>query len=141
MDFTTKSIKNPPFPLGRPGAIKNSGRAGNSRFKNSSSVAGNSSNQEASNIQSFAVAALDSVLLDLSREQPCFEDVTYGRELLDKLDDLKIAILDNTISRQDLLQLDKLIRDDRVVTDDPKLKEILTEIETRVAVEIAKLGL
>jgi hypothetical protein len=59
--------------------------------------------------------------------------------LLDILDDIKIALLDGDLGERDLLQLERAIRDQRAATDDPQLEALLDEIETRAAVELAKL--
>ncbi|WP_052046039.1 flagellar assembly protein FliX [Candidatus Paracaedibacter symbiosus] len=141
MDFSTKPINGSPSSLGRINVTRAATPTEKARFKRSATVTGTAPIQENGVLQTFAVTALDSALLDLSRAQPRFEDTTYAHELLDKLDHLKTAILSNTISQQDLLDLNQLILSKKLATDDPQLKEILSEIETRVAVELAKLGL
>lgn len=91
-------------------------------------------------MQGFTVTSLDMALLDLSRPPPRQENIDYGYELLDKLDKLKASLLTGTISHQDLVELDQILTSQKLQTTDPKLKEILKEIEIRVAVEIAKHG-
>jgi hypothetical protein len=59
--------------------------------------------------------------------------------LLDVLDGIKIALLDGQLTAGDLQRLERAIRDQRAATDDPRLEELLDEIETRAAVELAKL--
>jgi hypothetical protein len=59
--------------------------------------------------------------------------------ILDVLDEVKIALLDGQLSGETLLRLQRSVREQRAATDDPRLEELLNEIETRAAVEIAKL--
>lgn len=65
--------------------------------------------------------------------------VNRAGRLLDVLDDVKIGLLSGEISGDDLGRLQQAIRDQRDQTDDPKLEAVLDEIETRAAVELAKL--
>ena len=62
-----------------------------------------------------------------------------GGRLLDALDDLKIGLLDGALPRQAVERLASEAREQRMLTDDPGLDAILGEIETRAAVELAKL--
>lgn len=59
--------------------------------------------------------------------------------LLDALDQIKIALLDGQLTARELERLERAIRDQRSATDDPRLEALLDEIETRAAVELAKL--
>ena len=59
--------------------------------------------------------------------------------LLDALDDIKVALLGGELSGGDLERLSRAIREQRADTEDPKLEGLLDEIETRAAVELAKL--
>lgn len=63
----------------------------------------------------------------------------YGDDLLNRLDELKLAILTGAIAKDDLAELAQKLRQKRQQSDDPKLNEIIDEIELRVEVEIAKL--
>ena len=47
--------------------------------------------------------------------------------------------LDGAISGDDLVRLKIAIREERAMTDDPRLESLLDEIETRAAVEAAKM--
>jgi len=62
-----------------------------------------------------------------------------GSALLDRLDELRLALLTGTMPRTQLEQLRQLAHEHGPVVDDPKLAAILSEIELRVAVELAKL--
>jgi hypothetical protein len=62
-----------------------------------------------------------------------------GHLLLDKLEELKLALLGGTISPQALAELALLTRGRREDSGDPELQEVLDQIELRAAVELAKL--
>lgn len=140
MDFTSKSIKSSSS-VTRANTTKKAARSGKASFKNTSHLSASSSSQETITLQPFAVTALDTALLDLSRNPTPSEKIAYGHELLNKLEHLKTNILSGSISHQDLLNLNDCIANKKLETDDPKLKTILKEIETRIAVELAKFGL
>ena len=56
-----------------------------------------------------------------------------------ELDGLKAALLGGELSQGQLDNLARTVREQRSATDDPKLEAVLDEIETRAAVELAKL--
>jgi hypothetical protein len=62
-----------------------------------------------------------------------------GTLLLDKLEELKLALLGGTISRESLVELALLTRGRREDSGDPELQAVLDQIELRAAVELAKL--
>ena len=59
--------------------------------------------------------------------------------ILDVLDDLKIAVLDGEVAPATLGRLIEAVRQERGRTGDTGLEGLLDEIETRAAVEMAKL--
>lgn len=63
----------------------------------------------------------------------------YGDELLDRLDELRLAILAGAVSKERLAELAHRLREKRRQSDDPRLNEIIDEIELRAEVEVAKL--
>ncbi len=65
--------------------------------------------------------------------------VQYGDQLLDYLDEIKLAILYGAIPKDKLTNLAQILREKRKVCDDPRLNNIIDEIELRVEVEVAKL--
>ncbi len=62
-----------------------------------------------------------------------------GVRLLDALDNLKIGLLDGLLPRGAVESLAREAREQRGMTDDAGLDAVLAEIETRAAVELAKL--
>lgn len=63
-----------------------------------------------------------------------------GEELLDRLDELRRFLLAGAIPRDRLEQLARLGHARRSAVDDPRLAEVLDEIDLRVQVELAKLS-
>jgi hypothetical protein len=59
--------------------------------------------------------------------------------ILDVLEGLRLEVLDGGVSPEAMNRLARAVRDERQNTDDPRLEGVLDEIETRAAVELAKL--
>jgi hypothetical protein len=88
------------------------------------------------------IASIDALLALQSAEGPLERKkkaVRRASGILDVLDDLKAALLDGGISPQALTRLATAIREERAETDEPALESVLNQIETRAAVEMAKL--
>jgi hypothetical protein len=64
--------------------------------------------------------------------------VQYGDQLLDYLDEIKLAILNGAIPKEKLANLAQILRQNRQGCDDPRLNSIIDEVELRVEVEVAK---
>ena len=90
---------------------------------------------------STPVSAVDSLLV--LQEVP---DATSGtsraklraQDLLDQLDEVRHGLLAGALSRRMLDRLARIARSERQSVDDPRLQELLDEIELRAAVELAK---
>lgn len=63
----------------------------------------------------------------------------YGHFLLDRLEEIRLALLIGAIPKDQLARLAQTVRQRRERSDDPRLNEVLDEIELRAEVEIAKL--
>lgn len=61
-----------------------------------------------------------------------------AQDILDRLDDLRIELLTGSISREKLMQLSRIVSARRAQVTDPRLAEILDEIDLRAQVELAK---
>ena len=83
-----------------------------------------------------ALLALQDVETATERRR---RSVNRAGRLLDELDGLKIALLGGDLDAGQLDRLTRAIREQRSATEDPKLEDLLDEIETRAAVELAKL--
>jgi hypothetical protein len=62
----------------------------------------------------------------------------YATGLLDQLDRIRMGLLNGGLSRDQLQNLSKIITHHQQAAADPKLNEILKDIELRVRVELAK---
>lgn len=88
------------------------------------------------------VASLDALLALQETSGPLERrKKALGRagQILDVLDDLQLAVLDGQIPASALDRLVRAVRDQRQQTDDSGLEGLLDQIETRAAVELAKL--
>jgi len=63
-----------------------------------------------------------------------------GEQILALLDRVRLGLLAGTLSQAQLAQLAQTVRARRDEIDDPRLAEILDEIELRAAVELAKFS-
>jgi hypothetical protein len=62
-----------------------------------------------------------------------------GDRLLDRLDDIRRGLLAGSLPQATLAQLRQELKEARAEMLDPRLDEVLAEIELRAAVELAKL--
>ncbi len=62
-----------------------------------------------------------------------------GRLTLDALEALRDGLLTGRMPRESLKQLETMVQQERMLTADPRLNEVLDDIELRAAVELAKL--
>ncbi len=67
--------------------------------------------------------------------------IAHGTDLLDRLDEIRLALLGGTIPRDTLIALQRRVRARKRTIADAQLAEILDEIDLRAAVELAKLGI
>ncbi len=91
-----------------------------------------------------AVSSLDSLMALQGIESPTERKkraVTKGRKALDVLDDLKIGLLDGSVTPSTLARLKVAADGLSEETGDPGLDSVMSEIGLRVAVEIAKAGI
>ena len=59
-------------------------------------------------------------------------------DILDRLEDLRIELLTGALSREKLTQLSQVVSAHRGDVTDPRLAEVLDEIDLRAQVELAK---
>lgn len=65
--------------------------------------------------------------------------INQGKFTLDILEKLRDALLSGHIPTNTLKQLENMVRQERLQSNDPRLNEVLDDIELRAMVEIAKL--
>ncbi|HBC08880.1 MAG TPA: hypothetical protein DC046_15065, partial [Rhodospirillaceae bacterium] len=100
--------------------------------------------QAAGTISGSAVAGVDAVLA-----MQAADDATQGRSkgllmargdrLLDRLEDLQMALLTGNLPKEKVIELAQALREKRPDTDDAGLNALIDEIELRAEVELAKL--
>jgi hypothetical protein len=82
-----------------------------------------------------ALIALQEVGGPLERRRRA---VGRAGNILKALEDLKLGLLDGSLPPSVMEALGRAVRDQRALTDDPRLEALLDEIETRAEVELAK---
>ncbi|HEX8233145.1 MAG TPA: flagellar assembly protein FliX [Caulobacteraceae bacterium] len=88
------------------------------------------------------VASLDALLALQGVDGPTERRrraVRRAGRILDVLDEVKLALLGTGVGPHQLDRLSAAVREERALADDPRLDAVLGEIETRAAVEMAKL--
>jgi hypothetical protein len=129
-------------PLGAGGPVKGGARSGGSGFHLSQTdepaqTASTSRASGPTGIGSIdALMALQEVGGPLERRRRA---VKRAGRILDVLDEVKISLLEGEVPAQALNALVQAVHHARDATGDPGLEAILNDIETRAAVEIAKL--
>jgi hypothetical protein len=92
--------------------------------------------------QATGVGSIDALLAMQEVDGPLErrrKAVRRAGRILDVLDEIKMALLEGQASPQALERLIGAVRQERDGTEDPRLEGLLDEIETRAAVEMAKL--
>ena len=64
----------------------------------------------------------------------------HGLALIDRLEEIRLGLLADMIDKDQLLRLAQMVSNRRPDVADPRLTEILDDIELRARVELAKLG-
>jgi hypothetical protein len=63
-----------------------------------------------------------------------------GEEMLDRLDELRLGLIEGRLAPDRIEALVKLVAERREKVHDPRLQSILDDIDLRARVELAKLG-
>jgi len=84
-----------------------------------------------------AVMAVQEVDADASRQAAARQ---RGEEMLDRLDELRLGLIEGRLAPERIEALVKLVAERREKVTDPRLKSILDDIDLRAQVELAKLG-
>ena len=81
--------------------------------------------------------ALQEISDETSRRR---QAMARGADLLDRLDELRLGLLTGSIGQDKLASLAAMVRSARHSVSDPRLQQVLDEIELRAEVELAKLA-
>lgn len=85
----------------------------------------------------LAAQSVGDALQDNGRKKRA---AAHGNELLDRLEDLRAAILTGSVAKTKLIELAQALRVKREAGLDAELDQILDDIELRAEVELAKLS-
>ena len=88
------------------------------------------------------VATLDAIVpIDSAAVEEQHKNLAKGRAvfILDRLEDIRQGLLLGAVSQSGLQELARTIREARGETLDPKMSDILDDIELRAKIELAKL--
>ncbi|MBQ9236091.1 MAG: flagellar assembly protein FliX [Alphaproteobacteria bacterium] len=91
-----------------------------------------------------AVASADAIFAaqmvdDEEKKQIREKMIKKGYDLLDKLDEIRQGLLQGEIAKERLIEISRFVKSSNFDTADERLREILSEIELRVEVEIEKI--
>lgn len=104
-----------------------------------------SKNVETQNVHATAaMTSADAIfaaqsITDEERKQIRDKLLKKGKNLLDKLDEIRDGLLVGEIAKEKLIEISRFVKQRDLSSDDERLNEILAEIELRVEVELAKL--
>jgi len=135
-------IEGPGGPRSK-GSVKRSGRSDGSGSEDfAKELQGPEKTEETSRINKASPLTGIQALLSMQEVDDATERASKGRRraeaILDKLDKLRLALLDGAIGKEDLIELARQVQSSRATIDDPRLARILDEIDLRAQVEIAK---
>ena len=94
--------------------------------------------------ENIMVTGVNSILgiqevSDTSEREARRQLVGWGEDILDKLDQIRHGLLIGAIPKDQLTNLTQTLRERRANVSDPRLIEVIDEIELRAEVELAKL--
>lgn len=103
------------------------------------------SNQQSAPVSGMAnVSNLDAIfatqMVDgIEEKERRKKMIKRGKTLLDKLDDIRAALLRGYIAKDELIEISRMVKEQKTMCEDKRLLDIIAEIELRVEVELAKL--
>ena len=127
----------------RPSQAKRGGKSGKSSDAKFTIPTAAGETSTASVSSAGPISSIEAVLALQGVPSPTDERkaaLDWGQDMLDKLDQVRHGLLLGTIPVAQLQTLRKNLEGRHNQVSDPKLVQILAEIEVRVAVELAKLG-
>lgn len=85
-----------------------------------------------------------SALLGIQEVDDATQRASKGKkrasQLLEQLDDVRMGLVSGVLSKDQLMRLSNLVQSEKQNVDDPRLAEILDDIDLRARVELAKYG-
>ncbi|WP_282607966.1 flagellar assembly protein FliX [Pelagibius sp. Alg239-R121] len=127
----------------RTSTTKRSERSGSAKAGGFAQALGSERSAPAALENSAPLGAIDSLVALQEVDDPTTgrkKAQQRGEDLLERLDRLRMGLLLGRVSIGELERLSEMVNRETAATSDPRLREILSEIELRAAVELAKLG-
>lgn len=130
-----------------PGAPKRTAGSGSAGGANFASLLKGAEKPAGQVSQAAPMAALDAMLTiqavdeqggGRQNRQRAFR---RGSTLLEKLDEIRHGLLEGRMPAAQLQALAQALRNEKMAIEDPRLADVVAEIELRCEVELAKLGL
>ncbi|MDG5493487.1 flagellar assembly protein FliX [Niveispirillum sp. BGYR6] len=125
----------------RPGQVRKAQKSGGGMFAShlnegeEEGAVRSSGSQSAVGINPlFALQEVDDALTGKRRRAQA-----RGEDILDRLEELRLGLLTGSFPVEKLHDLVRMVQVQRENLDDPRLQEVLDEIDLRAQVEIAKL--
>ena len=121
-------------------ALRRSGRTESGKGEFVRALDGEAGGQVAKLSRATPVGAMDALLSlqEVNPDESRGDVHRHAEDLLDELDEVRHGLLVGALSRAQLTRLKALVTARRATVHDPRLAEILDEIELRAAVELAK---
>lgn len=117
-------------------AVKSGGSSGTSFAKQLDEAS------DASGTQALGGTSAISGIIGIQEVDDALSQASKGKaratDILDRLEDLRLELLTGGLSREKLTQLARIVSARRAQITDPRLAEILDEIDLRAQVELAK---
>ncbi|MDD5587195.1 MAG: flagellar assembly protein FliX [Alphaproteobacteria bacterium] len=129
-------------PVRGPSSVRRTSKAGKTKGTGFSKHLDNA--EEADSASAASGVGFVSGILEAQEVDDALARASKGKmradELLDRLEDLRLGILNGTMSPGKLQQLSHIVNVRRPEVTDPRLGEILDEIDLRAQVELAKFS-
>lgn len=118
---------------------KNSSHADFASFLKTADTTPNASVSGLTNVSSLDAIFATQMVDGVEERERRKKMLNRGKTLLEKLEEIRSALLLGYISKDKLIEISRLVKEQKNVCEDERLLEIVAEIELRVEVELAKL--
>lgn len=124
--------------------VRKSGKAGKAGSADFAQHLQDDSVSGAGNLSGVAGVSAVGALIGIQEVESATDREARGKKranlLLSEMDELRLALLTGTISKEQLLRLSAMVQSHKEQIDDPRLAGVLDEIDLRARVELAKYG-
>ena len=136
-------VKKPPTQSSR--KVKKGDSAKGVNFSEHFRQASNVSNETEASSRNTAIAGINSILtvqeiVDQPEREERRQLAEWGNDILDSLDEIRHGLLVGAMPKERLETLAQRLRVRKASVSDPRLIDIINEIELRAEIELAKLS-